>query len=243
MVERSHFVHMRDGVRLSMDLYMPEGVSLPMPVILERTPYDKSAVRRADQAAPVNMINKAWYFASHGYVFAVQDQRGKFESEGDYVVLNHDVEDARDTLDWLVAQPWCNGRVGMIGVSIPGAAQIKAAQTLHPALAALIPQAAATGHGSAGGTMAKFWLRGGVQNLTIALWCHFCGSKLFMRPPRPLSREAFLEVADLFDLAPNVGTFLDAVSAQDLFQPKFKEALLSLPIVDITRRLGSPPTD
>ncbi len=242
-VERSHFIRMRDGIHLSTDLYFPEANIDRLPVILERTPYNKSVVRNADADAPINMINKAWYFASHGYVFAVQDQRGKFESEGDYVVLNNDVEDGADTLSWLSRQAWCNGRVGMIGVSIPGAAQIKAAQALHPALAALIPQAAATGHGCAGGTMAKFWLRGGVQNLTIALWCHFSGSKLFMRLPKPMEREEFLAVADLFDPAPRVGDMHEAFSGNDLLQPKFRDALLSLPLVDIPNRLNSPPTD
>lgn len=246
-VERSHFVPMRDGPRLSMDLYFPEGLDGPLPVILERTPYDKATFRKADPDAPVNLLNKAWYFASHGFVFAVQDQRGKFESEGDYIVLNHDVDDAADTFDWFSRQPWFNGKVGMMGVSIPGAAQIKAAQTLHPALAALVPQAAATGHGTAGGTMAKFWLRGGVQNLTIALWCHFAGSKLFYRPPRPLSRDEFLATADLFDPAPKVGGMFDMMEAAELprmkLKTRYRDALMSLPVVDICKRLGSPPSD
>ena len=246
-VERSHFVPMRDGIRLSTDLYFPEGIDGPLPVILERTPYDKSTHRKADPGTPVNRMNKAWYFASHGFVFAVQDQRGKFESEGDYVVLHHDVEDAADTLDWFSSQPWCNGKVGMIGISIPGAVQIKAAQALHPALAAIVPQAAATGHGTAGGTMARFWLRGGVQNLTLPLWCHFSGSKLFYRPSKRLSREEFLATADLFDPAPKVGTYADMLDPASLprmqLKPQYRDALMTLPIVDICKVLGSPPSD
>lgn len=104
-VERSHFVPMRDGVRLSTDLYFPVGVEGKLPVILERTPYDKGSRRNADPDAPISAANQAYYYASHGYVFAVQDRRGKFESEGDYVVLNGDVEDAADTLDWFAEQP------------------------------------------------------------------------------------------------------------------------------------------
>lgn len=242
-VERSHFVPMRDGPRLSTDLYFPEDASGPLPVILERTPYDKKTHRNADPNAPVDRLNKAYYFASHGFVFAVQDQRGKFESEGHYVVLNNDVEDAADTFDWLVAQEWCSGRIGMIGISIPGAVQIKAAQTLHPALAAIVPQAAATGHGSAGGTMAKFWLRGGVQNLTIPLWTHFCGSNLFYRPSRQLSRDEFLQIADRFDGAPAVGAMSEAFNADLSVAQPYYDALMSLPIVDIDKVLKSPPSD
>jgi uncharacterized protein len=244
-VERSHFIEARDGVRLSTDLYFPVGAVEPLPVILERTPYNKATHRTADPDAPVHHLNKAYYFASHGYVFAVQDNRGKFESEGEYVVLNNDVDDAADTFDWFTRQAWFNGRIGMIGVSIPGAAQIKAAQTLHPALAALIPQAAATGHGTAGGTMAKFWMRGGVQNLTNALWCHGAGSKLFYRPSQRLDRDAFLAVADLYDPAPKVSIqelVVISASGAELTAPA-REALMSLPLVDIPKRLKSPPTD
>ena len=246
-VERSHFVPMRDGPRLSMDLYFPEGAPGPLPVILERTPYNKASFRKADHAGPVNALNKAWYFASHGFVFAVQDHRGKFESEGDYVVLNNDVEDAADTFDWFGSQAWFNGKVGMIGISIPGAVQIKAAQTLHPALAAIVPQAAATGHGTAGGTMAKFWRRGGVHNLTLALWCHFSGSKLFYRPSKHLSRDEFLAIVDQYDPAPQVGSYTDMLEPEALprvqLKPAFRDALMHLPVVDICKRLGSPPSD
>lgn len=77
-VERSTMVSMRDGVRLSTDVYRPKGVSGPLPTILIRLPYNKATYRAATVPAE--------YFASHGYAVAVQDVRGKFASEGQYKV-------------------------------------------------------------------------------------------------------------------------------------------------------------
>ena len=243
-VERSHFVPMRDGVRLSTDLYFPVGFEGKLPVILERTPYNKGSKRNADPDAPISGANQAYYYASHGYVFAVQDRRGKFESEGEYVVLNGDVEDAADTLDWFSEQPWFSGKSSMIGCSIPGANQIKAAQTLHPALTSIIPQSAATGHGTAGGTMAKLWKRGGATNLTMAIWSHFAGTNLFYRPSRRLSREEFLQVADFYEPAPDLDESLSAMGEKpELFTKYFVDAMLVLPSIDISKFLNSLPSD
>lgn len=243
-VERSHFVPMRDGVRLSTDLYFPLGYEGKLPVIMERTPYNKANRRNADPDAPITPDNQAYYFASHGYVVAVQDRRGKFESEGKYTIGHNDVNDANDTLDWFGQQAWFNGRVGMMGCSIPGGNVIKAAQTQHPFLKGLIPQSAAFGHGSAGGTMSKTFLRGGVQNMTMPVWTHFFGSKLFFRPPEAMSREDYLKIRDFFEIAPNVG------SSMEIFDPntgtliqKWQDALMHLPLVDIDNVLNSPPSD
>ena len=73
----------------------------------------------------------------------------------------------------------------------------------HPTLKGLVPQSAAFGHGTAGGTMSKNFLRGGVQNITMPLWTHYAGSKVFYRPPAGLSREEFLEIEEIeCDFAP-----------------------------------------
>src|SRR5258706_6846356 len=73
-LEPSHRVPMRDGVRLSTDLYLPEGVNGKLPVILIRTPYNKNSYRRDN--------SPTYIFAGQGYVVAVQDVRAKYESEG-----------------------------------------------------------------------------------------------------------------------------------------------------------------
>lgn len=242
-VERSHFIPMRDGVRLSTDLYFPEGYEGKLPVIIERTPYDKSVHRSTGPDAPISLRSLPYYYATHGYVVAVQDRRGKFESEGQYTIQNGDVSDANDTLDWFSGQPWFSGKSSFIGCSIPGGNTIRAAQTLHPNLTSLVPQSAAFGHGTAGGTMAKAFLRGGIQNMTMPLWTHYSGSKLFFRPPTPMARDDYLKIRDYFDIAPDVGAATDVLSADGTLTDKGREVLLHLPLVDIDDKMKSLPSD
>jgi putative CocE/NonD family hydrolase len=104
------------------------GVPRSMPVILVRTPYKKE----------MNEL-QAKYFARRGYVYAVQDCRGRFSSPGEWVPFFNEPRDGYDTIEWLAVQPWSNGRVGMIGGSYLGWAQWWAARENPPHLATIIP--------------------------------------------------------------------------------------------------------
>ena len=123
-------VPMRDGVILYADLYRPAG-DAPLPVLLQRTPYDKSHSR--DGALD------ALRAASHGYAVVIQDTRGRFASQGDFYPFLHEPNDGYDTVQWCAAQPWSSGKVGMFGNSYVGATQWLAAITHPPALAAIAP--------------------------------------------------------------------------------------------------------
>ena len=105
-------VPMRDGVRLAADIFFPakSGKRLGelLPTILQRTPYDKSRTGNEDTAN---------YFASRGYVVVFQDTRGRFKSEGTFVKYLSDPEDGYDTIEWIAAQPWSNGKIGTFGIS------------------------------------------------------------------------------------------------------------------------------
>jgi len=105
-------VPMRDGVKLATDVYLPEGEGT-WPAILIRTPYGKSGV--GGFATQANQ---------RGYVFVSQDFRGRFDSEGvDYPVFLHggwgEHQDGYDTVEWIAAQKWCDGKVGGVGISAP----------------------------------------------------------------------------------------------------------------------------
>jgi putative CocE/NonD family hydrolase len=119
---------MRDGVKLISDVVRPKD-ELKHPVILIRTPYGRKASALEGE-----------FWASRGYVLVAQDVRGRGSSEGEFDPLIAEVSDGKDTLDWLVSQPWCNGKVGMIGGSYLGYVQWAAASTQHPALKCIIPQ-------------------------------------------------------------------------------------------------------
>ncbi|HMK93382.1 MAG TPA: CocE/NonD family hydrolase [Thermoleophilia bacterium] len=125
-------VAMRDRVHLATDVYLPAG-SGPHPAVLVRLPYDK-----AGRYTFMPML--APHITERGYAFVVQDVRGKFRSGGETKPFIHEVEDGYDTLEWLVAQPWSNGDVGMFGDSYYGFTQWAAVASGHPALKAIVPR-------------------------------------------------------------------------------------------------------
>jgi putative CocE/NonD family hydrolase len=137
---RDLMVEARDGVRLATDIYRPEG-SGPFPVILERTPYDKSAPSRSEITAanpkPRSREAVAGYFVDAGYAVAYQDCRGRYRSEGSFTKYLSEAADGYDTLAWLVAQQqWCNGRIATMGLSYAAHAQMALGCLDPPGLAA-----------------------------------------------------------------------------------------------------------
>src|SRR6266571_1523539 len=147
---REEKVRMRDGVSLYTLILTPKDARGPLPILLERTPYD--ATRALGGRATTRLdVALGHRFLGGGYVFVVQDLRGRFKSEGDYAmyrvprgVFNHtqtdETTDAWDTIDWLVKNvPGNNGRVGVWGTSYPGWLTLAALRDPHPALAAAVP--------------------------------------------------------------------------------------------------------
>jgi putative CocE/NonD family hydrolase len=128
-------VTMRDGVRLSANVFRPPGTAGAAgtgqyPTILLRTPYGKGdAITPAYQS-----------FVNHGYVVVVEDVRGRYQSGGAFEAINNDeVADGDDTLNWIARQPWSDGGVGMYGGSYLGIAQWKAAMSQNPHLKTIFP--------------------------------------------------------------------------------------------------------
>jgi len=129
-VEPGVKIGMRAGVKLSTDLYLPQ-TGGRVPVILIRTPYKKEMVEVQGR-----------YYARRGYAVAVQDCRGRFGSEGVWEPFINEPKDGYDTVEWLAAQPWSNGKVGMIGASYVGWVQWWAARERPPHLVTIIPNVA-----------------------------------------------------------------------------------------------------
>lgn len=133
-IENSVAVMMRDGVTLRADVYRPR-TDGKYPVILERTPYDKRA--------GVGFGLKA---ASQGYVYVVQDVRGRNASGGDWYPFRYEIQDGYDTVEWAAALPYSNGKVGMFGGSYVGATQMLAAVAAPPHLAGIMPVVTASNY-------------------------------------------------------------------------------------------------
>jgi len=151
-VKREVMIPMRDGVKLFTVIVIPKGAR-GAPILLTRTPYD--AAGHAANASPhmLEALSPAeGVFVARGYIRVFQDVRGKYGSEGDYVMtrelrgplndtaVDHST-DTWDTIDWLVKNvPESNGRVGMIGSSYEGFTVLMALVNPHPALKAAVPE-------------------------------------------------------------------------------------------------------
>ena len=125
---------MRDGVRLATEVYLPEGDG-PFPVILQRTPYN----RRSPNPGSDCDSGAGRYFAVRGYATLNQDSRGRYRSEGEFDAMRQEAADGYDSVEWAAAQPWSNGKVGMIGGSYVGLTQWQAAVEQPPHLVAIAP--------------------------------------------------------------------------------------------------------
>lgn len=136
-------VAMRDGIRLATDIYLPPEArdGGPVPVLLERTPYDKRGTNHGDRTladpVPRSKPDIAAQFVAAGYGYVLQDCRGRFGSEGGFTKYLNEAEDGYDTLAWLVDQPWCNGRIGTLGLSYCAHVQAALAGLDPPGLAAM----------------------------------------------------------------------------------------------------------
>jgi putative CocE/NonD family hydrolase len=120
---------MRDGVTLRANVYRPEGEG-PWPTLLSRTPYGKDAVE--EWLDPLQAAHR-------GFMVVVQDTRGRFASEGEWMPLRYEREDGYDTVEWAAKLPGSSGRVGMYGASYFGNTQWMAAIEQPPSLAAIAP--------------------------------------------------------------------------------------------------------
>lgn len=134
VIETEHlWIEMPDGVRLAARLWMPD-CDAPVPALLEYIPY-----RKVDMVRARDERNHP-FFAAHGYACLRVDMRGSGDSDGVMPDMYdpQELADARDVIDWIAAQPWCSGRVGMFGTSWGGTAGLQASVDAPAALKAVI---------------------------------------------------------------------------------------------------------
>jgi putative CocE/NonD family hydrolase len=130
---RGHRVVMRDGVRLSADLYQPAAPGR-YPALLLHTPYNNNTV---------GSIQRAEWFVRRGYAVVLSDSRGRYDSEGDWDPFDAKHKtDGHDLVEWMAKQPWCSGKVGMMGGSYSGWTQWWTATQAPPSLKAIAPEVA-----------------------------------------------------------------------------------------------------
>jgi putative CocE/NonD family hydrolase len=154
-IRRDVMIPMRDGVKLHTVILVPKGAK-GAPILLTRTPYDAKALTSHAESSHLGPIltgydNATDVIVEGGYIRAVQDIRGKYSSEGNYVMnrplhgpqnptpVDH-ATDTYDTIDWLVKNiPESNGKVGILGISYDGFLPLMALINPHPALKVSVP--------------------------------------------------------------------------------------------------------
>jgi putative CocE/NonD family hydrolase len=126
-------VPMRDGVSLCTDIYLPAIDGRPIdrawPVLMQRTPYNKEGG---------NIINEATYFCQRGYAVVLQDNRGRYKSEGHFHKYTQDANDGFDCVGWVAQQPWSNGTTGTFGTSYGAHTQGAMASMNPPNLSTMV---------------------------------------------------------------------------------------------------------
>jgi len=221
-VEKLVMVPMRDGVKLATHVYRPKDSEEKLPTIFLRTPYSFTRPARRE----LRQILKA---VENGYAYVVQNERGRYFSEGDWEILGRPRTDGYDALDWIAAQPWSNGKVGTIGCSSSAEWQLALAATNHPAHAAMVPMSSGAGIGRVGPFHEQGnWYRGGVFQMLFAVWLY--SEQNTQRPtfPSDIRREDLVRLSRYFDLAP------------EMPEVDWKKTLSHLPVVDIMEEAEGP---
>jgi putative CocE/NonD family hydrolase len=201
VVERNVMAPMRDGVRLACDVYRPaiggRPMEEPLPVLLERTPYGKDQVSRSERTAknpaPKSRAEVAEYFTARGYVVVYQDCRGRYGSEGVFIKYLSDGADGYDTVVWLTKQPWCNGKVGTMGLSYAAHTQAALACLNPPGLAAMFLDSGGFSNAYQSGIR-----QGGAFELKQATWA-FANARVSPRVQADPVASAALAAVDIRD--------------------------------------------
>jgi putative CocE/NonD family hydrolase len=222
-VEMAVMVPMRDGVGLATNVYRPKGAEKPLPTILWKTPYNELAYS-------ANTTRNALRWVSRGYAFVVQNERGRYFSQGDYEILGKPQTDGYDALTWIAAQPWSNGKVGTLGCSSSAEWQLALAAQNHPAHAAMVPQASGAGIGKVGRFQEQGnWYTGGVPRNLFFVWLYGVDNPQRAQIPSGLDAETRARIVRYNDL--------DAKKPEVNWPSQIRH----LPVSEMLSDLGEPP--
>ncbi len=226
VVDQKVMMPMRDGIRLATDIYRPK-TSGPVPIIFSRTPYNFNGFGDGE---PRGSYSAAYEAVNRGYAYVVQNERGRFFSEGEWDILGTPLTDGWDAFDWMAKQSWSNGSIGLIGCSSTAEWQMAVAAMGHPALKAVVPQAFGAGVGRIG----KFyeqgnWYRGGATQMLFIAWLYGTQNDA-IRPqfPKEATQEQLIRASRQFDLAP------------ERERVDWAKGLAHLPVSDILKNVNGP---
>ncbi|MGB5371980.1 MAG: CocE/NonD family hydrolase [Flavobacteriaceae bacterium] len=224
IVEQKVMMPMRDGIRLATDIYRPK-TDQKVPIIFSRTPYNFNTWVDGEQQN--RTAETALEMVKHGYAYVVQNERGRYFSEGEWDILGTPLTDGYDAFSWMADQPWSNGKIGTLGCSSTAEWQMAVAALDHPSHAAMVPQSFGAGVGRVGKYYEQGnWYRGGVEQLLFFAWLYSVEHDTFKpRIPEGATQQDLIRISRYYDLAPENP------------EVDMKVALSHLPIKDILQNI------
>ena len=224
IIEQKIMMPMRDGIRLATDIYRPK-TDEKVPVIFSRTPYNFNSWGDGEQRT--RTAQRAYEAVKRGYAYVVQNERGRYYSEGEWDILGVPLTDGYDAFTWMKNQSWSNGKIGTLGCSSTAEWQMAVAALDHPSHAAMVPQGFGAGVGRVGDFMEQGnWYRGGVEQMLFFSWLYGVEHDKFKpRIPQGATQEDLIRISRFYDLAPE--------------NPRvdMAKALSHLPIQDILKNI------
>src|SRR6056297_2968965 len=225
IVDQKVMMPMRDGIRLATDIYRPK-TNGKVPVIFSRTPYNFNSW--GDGERRTRTAQRALEAVKRGYAYVVQNERGRYFSEGKWDILGVPLTDGYDAFSWMSEQDWSNGKVGTLGCSSTAEWQMAVAALDHPSHAAMVPQGFGAGVGRIGDFYEQGnWYRGGAEQLLFFAWLYGVEQDKFKpRIPEGATQEDLIRISRFYDLAPENPPI------------DMSEALAHLPIQDILKNMN-----
>jgi len=225
IIDQKIMMPMRDGIRLATDIYRPK-TDKKVPIIFSRTPYNFNSW--GDGKQKTRTAIKALEAVKRGYAYVVQNERGRYFSEGEWDILGVPLTDGYDAFTWMKNQSWSNGKIGTVGCSSTAEWQMAVAALDHPSLAAMVPQGYGAGVGRIGDINEQGnWYRGGVEQMLFFSWLYGVEHDKFKpRIPAGATQEDLIRISRFYDLAPENPTV------------DMAEALNHLPIQDILKNIN-----
>jgi putative CocE/NonD family hydrolase len=201
IVDQKVMVTMRDGIRLATDIYRPK-TDKKVPIIFSRTPYNFNSWRDGKQNT--STARKAIEAVKRGYAYVVQNERGRYFSEGEWEILGAPLTDGYDAFTWMKNQSWSNGKIGTLGCSSTAEWQMAVAALDHPSHAAMVPQGFGAGIGKIGKINEQGnWYRGGAEQMLFFSWLYGVEHDKFKpRIPVGATQEDLIRISRFYDLAP-----------------------------------------
>jgi putative CocE/NonD family hydrolase len=227
IIDQKVMMPMRDRIRLATDIYRPK-TDEKVPIIFSKTPYNFNSW--GDGEMRTRTFERAYEAVSRGYAYVVQNERGRYFSEGEWDILGTPTTDGYDAFTWMADQSWSNGKIATQGCSSTAEWQMAVAALDHPALAAMMP----AGYGAGVGRVGDFyeqgnWYRGGAQQMLFTAWLYGVqNDKIRPTFPADATQEELIRNSMYFDLAPE--------------RPRvdWSEGLAHLPVQDIIKNVNGP---